>query len=82
MAPFPVRGRYRFGEGGESREASFHGLLFDRSHRAVLGRLEEAHSFAPGRHPPRGPCAPSHEGLRGPALRGAVNPMEEDRLLA
>ena len=47
MALFPVTVRYRFGEGGESRDASFHGLLFDRSDNAVLGRLEEAHSFAP-----------------------------------
>ena len=46
MEPFPVTVRYRFGEGGGSREASFRGLLFDRSEAAVLRRLEEAHRFA------------------------------------
>lgn len=46
MMPFPVTVRYRYGEGGASRDASFYGLFFDRSEEAVLGRLKEAHRFA------------------------------------
>ncbi len=46
MAPFPVTVRYRFGEGGESRDARFYGLFHARSEEAVLGRLREVHRFA------------------------------------
>ena len=46
MPPFAATVRYRFSEGDGSRNASCHGLFFDRSERAVLGRLEEAHRFA------------------------------------
>ena len=46
MAPFPVTVRYRFGEGNESRECIFYGLFHDRSEKAVLSRLKEAHRFA------------------------------------
>jgi hypothetical protein len=44
--PFPVAVRYRYGENGEGRDASFYGLSFDRSEAALLGRLKEAHRFA------------------------------------
>lgn len=46
MAPIAVTARYRFSEGGEARNASFHGLFFDRSEKAVQDRLREAHRFA------------------------------------
>jgi hypothetical protein len=46
MPPFAATVRYRYGERGEGRDASFYGLFFDRSERAVLGRLREAHRFA------------------------------------
>ena len=46
MKPFPVRVRYRYGEGGRSRDASFYGLCHDRSEKALLGKLREAHRFA------------------------------------
>ncbi len=46
MTLTPVTVRYRYGEGGASRDASFYGLLYDRSEEAVLGRLKEAHRFA------------------------------------
>ena len=46
MAPFPVTVHYRFGEGNESRECIFYGLFHDRSEKAVLSRLKEAHRFA------------------------------------
>ena len=46
MMPTAVTVRYRYGEGGASRDASFYGLFFDRSEEAVLGRLKEAHRFA------------------------------------
>lgn len=46
VGPFPVTVRYRYGEGGRGRDASFYGLLYDRSEGAVLGRLREAHRFA------------------------------------
>lgn len=46
MVPVAVAVRYRFGEGGASRDASFYGLFYDRSEQAVLGRLKEAHRFA------------------------------------
>src|SRR5215211_2215679 len=47
MTPFAATVRYRFSDDGESRDASFHGLFFDRSEQAVLGRLREAHRFSP-----------------------------------
>jgi len=46
MEPFPVTVRYRYSEGDKSKDASFHGLFFDRSDEAVLRRLREAHRFA------------------------------------
>ena len=46
MGPFPATVRYRYGEGGEGRDASFYGLFYDRSEKAVLSRLKEAHRFA------------------------------------
>ena len=46
MTPFAVTVRYRYGEGGASKDASFYGLFYDRSEGAVLGRLKEAHRFA------------------------------------
>jgi hypothetical protein len=46
MAPVRVAVRYRHDEGGEAREAWFHGLFFERSERAVLGRLREIHRRA------------------------------------
>ena len=46
MAPIAVTVRYRFSEGGEARDASFHGLFFDRSDQAVRDRLREAHRSA------------------------------------
>jgi len=46
MAPFPVEVRYRYNEGGEARNASFYGLFFDRSDKAVLDRLREVHRLA------------------------------------
>ena len=46
MGPFPATVRYRYGEGGEGRDASFYGLFYDRSEKAVLNRLKEAHRFA------------------------------------
>ena len=46
MTPTAVTVRYRYGEGGASRNASFYGLFYDRSEEAVLGRLKEAHRFA------------------------------------
>ncbi|MBD0276035.1 MAG: hypothetical protein ICV73_29425 [Acetobacteraceae bacterium] len=38
--------RYRYGQDGEGRDASFYGLSYDRSEKALLGRLKEAHRFA------------------------------------
>ncbi len=46
MKPFPVRVRYRYGEGSRSRDASFYGLRYDRSEEALLGKLREVHRFA------------------------------------
>lgn len=46
VEPFPVAVRYRSSEGGESRDATFRGLLLERSEAAVLRRLREAHRFA------------------------------------
>ena len=46
MTPFAATVRYRFNEGDGSRDATFHGLFFDRSEEAVLHRLREAHRFA------------------------------------
>ncbi len=46
MTPLAATVRYRFSEGDGTRDAKFHGLFFDRSERAVLQRLGEAHRFA------------------------------------
>lgn len=47
MTSLAVTVRYKFSEGEEGgRDATFHGLLFDRLEAAVLRRLREAHHFA------------------------------------
>jgi hypothetical protein len=70
---FPVRVRYRCGEGGGSRDASFYGLCYDRSEAAVLGRLRGAHRFASHVEivevrwrDPRGAPPTGQSGRRGP----------------
>jgi hypothetical protein len=46
-APFCQRRRsYVFCECGVPKNASFHGLFYDRSEKAVRDRLREAHRFA------------------------------------
>ena len=80
MRPFPVKVRYRYGEGGKSRDASFYGLRYDRSDRALLDRLRELHRFASGveivevrwRHEPsEAPTGPPGRGADRRLLDGA-----------
>lgn len=47
MTPVPVFVRYRYAEGGNGgKDAGFHGLFYERSEAAVLGRLRELHRLA------------------------------------